>query len=223
MSPSKLSDLFEYIQQNKSLQDVLPELYQLKDVTENQSWHTHQTVLDHSVRTLKGLDMILASHLPSTVRSYANAYLATSLDSYNRGELLRLAALLHDIGKVVALQHNPAGETSSPSHGLIGSWVARPIVERLDLTVHEQKFVLDLIAEHLVSSDLIEMAINNGTPSQAVTELLLEHRSDTAVELLLLAYADWVGCDIIPELEAIRDRRITIANECLVAIEQKRS
>jgi poly(A) polymerase len=215
MPSINLSDLLDRARQNEALIEFIPELGQLRNVVEIQGWHAHQNVYDHSIQTLESIDALLTSRLPDAIREHAAGYLGQPIGIHTRGDLLRLAALLHDIGKIVSLQHNAAGETLSPSHGTIGAWAAKPVVARFSLTKIEQTYVLGLIADHLIPSDLIEMAINNRTPTQAVTGLLLEHRKDTAFELLLIAYADWLGCDVMPQLETIRDQRIAVANKCL--------
>lgn len=196
--------------------DVLPEYYKLREVIESQGWHDDQTVFDHSIESAKSLEEIVHfDYLAEQDRNTLIDYLNGKLETQTRLDLLRLATLLHDIGKLISLQHNAEGNTSSPSHGIIGEWVAQPIVDKFDLTNTEKKFVLGLISDHLVPSDLIEMSINNNTAPSDVLQLLYANRPGSTVELLLLGYADWLGCDVREPVRAERDKRVTVVHECL--------
>ncbi|MGV9001368.1 MAG: HD domain-containing protein [Candidatus Saccharimonadaceae bacterium] len=202
--------------------NALPEYYTLNDIVESQDWHNEQTVFDHSIKCATELEEITKfAFLPVQEREQIVAYLNGKVELHTRLELLRLATLLHDIGKHVSLHHNAQGNTASPSHGLLGEWIARPVVDKFDVTDNEKNFVLGLISDHLVPSDLIEMSINNHTPYQNVVMLLQENRPDTMVELLLLAYADWLGCDIRAVVREEREVRIGIVHECLSLITQR--
>lgn len=205
----------EKIRANTFEQEI-PEFYALRTVVESQGWHDNQTVFDHSLESVDSLDeMLRFEYLEPAARDRLIAYLDTTLDTCTRRELLVFATLLHDIGKTISLQTNAQGNTGSPSHGLIGCWVAEPLVARFGLSEREQKHVLGLVSDHLVPSDLIEMSINNKTPNEGITELLTAHRPESTVELLLLAYADWMGCDVREPVEAELAQRVVVVQECL--------
>ena len=196
--------------------DVLPEYYKLSEIIESQGWHDDQTVFDHSIESAKALEEIARfNYLSEEDRATLVGYLNGRREAQTRLDLLRLATLLHDIGKLISLQHNAEGNTSSPSHGIIGEWVAQPIVDKFDLTDVEKKFVLGLISDHLVPSDLIEMSINNDTAPSDVLQLLYANRPESTIELLLLGYADWLGCDVRESICAERDKRVAVVHECL--------
>jgi UTP:GlnB (protein PII) uridylyltransferase len=198
--------------------ESVPEFYQLQNVVESQGWHDDQTVFDHSIDSAKALDRIVQfDDIADDARAKFQSYLNRPVEEHSRLSLLKLATLLHDIGKLISLQYNAQGNTSSPSHGLLGSWVATPVLARFDITDTEKAFVLGLIADHLVPPDLIELSINNHTPSSSVADLLRRHRPNTTIELLLLAQADWAGCDVRDEAVSVeRDKRGPIARECLL-------
>lgn len=201
---------------NNELADTLPEFYQLKSVIESQGWHDNQTVFDHSIESAKALEEIIRfDYLAEQDRNTLIDYLNGKLETQTRLDLLRLATLLHDIGKLISLQRNAEGNTSSPSHGIIGEWIAQPVVDKFDLSDAEKKFVLGLISDHLVPSDLIEMSTNNNTAPSEILQLLHANRPESTVELLLLGYADWLGCDVREPVRAERDKRVTVVHECL--------
>lgn len=195
---------------------VLPEYYELKAVVESQPWHDHQTVFDHSLKSAVALETIIRfEQLPEPASTALTNYLAQKYENHSRLQVLRLATLLHDAGKLISLQHDPQGNTSSPSHGVLGAWVARPLVDKFAMADSEKQVVLDLITNHLVATDLIEMSVANNTSAQKVVELLQAHRPDIAVELVVLGYADWLGCDIRATVREERQKRVARVHECL--------
>lgn len=207
---------------NNDFVDRLPEYYKLRNVVESQGWHDNQTVFDHSIESAKVLEEIVRfDYLSEQDRNTLVDYLNGKRETQTRLDLLRLATLLHDIGKLVSLQHNSEGNTSSPSHGAIGAWVARPVVDKFDLSDTEKEFILGLISDHLLPSDLIEMAINNGSAPSEVVDLLYANRPGSAVELLLLGYADWLGCDVRESVREERDKRVVVVHECLSIVASK--
>ena len=198
-----------------TLSQQLPEYYSLKEVVESQGWDDDESVFDHSLNSARALRTIMMfDYLPDSDRKKLTNYLHQPFEGHTRMQLLEVATLLHDIGKIVSLQRNAQGNTSSPSHGILGSWLAGPLLEKIDLTKTEKQFVLELIADHLVPSDLIELSINNGTKIRNIMDLLVSNRPNTCLELLLLSYADWMGCGIRDSVREEREKRVVIVHEC---------
>jgi UTP:GlnB (protein PII) uridylyltransferase len=215
--PIQIDSLLPESVADDSFSTILPEYYQLRHVIESNGWHNDQSVFDHSLACTRALRNITQfDYLVDRKREILDSYLAQSVEGHTRMELLNMATLFHDMGKSISLQHNSQGDTSSPSHGLLGAWVAQPLLEKFEISVKEKTFILALIADHLVPSDLIELSINNRTDSQRIVNLLKQYRFDSAVELLLLAYADWLGCDIRDESVRVeRDKRVAVVHDCL--------
>jgi len=207
---------------NNEFADRLPEYYKLKSVVESQEWHDDQTVFDHSIESAKALEAIVRfEYLSEKDKETLTDYLNEKRETHTRLDILRLATLLHDTGKIISLQRNAEGNTSSPSHGIIGEWIAKPVVDKFDISDAEKKFVLSLVSDHLVPSDLIEMSVNNGTAPNELVELLYANRPKSTVELLLLGYADWLGCSVRESVNEERDKRIAIAHQCLSIVASK--
>lgn len=198
---------------NGRLASALPEFYKLKNVIENQAWHAEQTVFDHSIKSLQAYEAIVAfDYLSPNEKLVLDQYLDKKVGDHSRKALLQVAVALHDIGKLVSLQHGADGQTSCPSHGVIGRWVGLATIKKIDMEPQEQDYVLNLISDHLLPSDLIELAINNQWTKNEVAKILLQHRKEMAVELIILAYADWLGCDVRPAVEKERIARIELAH-----------
>jgi hypothetical protein len=196
--------------------EALAELYALQNVIESQAWHDDQSVFDHSLASMDALDTILMFDFTTPqARQNLQAYLETPLETHSKKELLRLATLLHDIGKNISLQTKASGDTSSPSHGVIGGWVAAPLLKRLALTKKEQNYILHLITTHLLPSDLIELEVNGALESRESLQLLAMHEPEHTIELVLLAYADWMGCAIRAAAHEEREKRVMLVQSLL--------
>lgn len=204
---------------SNELMTIFPEFYELRHVVESQSWHDNQTVFDHSIESARALETIMRfEYLTEQDKDLFTQYLDSVVDGHSRRELLRAATLFHDAGKLISLQQNSTGETSSPSHGVIGEWMAKPMIDRLDISQRAKQVVQGLVADHLIPSDLIELSLNNNTPVRDNLTLLLTHRPETAVELLLLGYADWLGCAVRDSAREERSKRIALVHEWLSII-----
>lgn len=44
---------------NGKFKQILPEFYDLKSIIENNRWHLHQSVFDHVIKVVQGLEQIL--------------------------------------------------------------------------------------------------------------------------------------------------------------------
>lgn len=163
------------------LRSVLPEFYDLEKVVENNNWHADQNVMDHSLLALEAFDTC----------SLPGGDLEKPYGRYRRRELLRFAVLLHDIGKLKAY-YGGDGQTGAPSHGPIGRWLMEPILKRLEFNEDESRYIADLIGDHILACDLIELAVKTDNDEYVV--LLKTKRSDMWRDFLFLVYADAMGC-----------------------------
>jgi len=181
-----------------AFREVLPELYELEKVVENSDWHLEQNVLDHSIASLQALDEYTSKR--------------SELRDENYG-LLRTAVLLHDIGKLKAFYVDVNGRTNAPSHAQMGHWLATPILRRLEFTNDETAYVANLIDDHILACDLLELTVK--TERQEYVEILKTKRPHTWRELLLVAYADVHGCKNTAKVKKEIDARTNLINATL--------
>jgi len=108
---------------------VLPELPALR--LERDEHHRHKDVYQHSLTVLEqAID--LEDRLP------------------DRPDLIiRLAALLHDIGKPATRRFEPGGKVSFHHHDVVGAKLVRKRLTALRFSGEEVKAVSDLVALHL--------------------------------------------------------------------------
>jgi putative nucleotidyltransferase with HDIG domain len=184
---------------NDTFKDTFPELYELRGIVENTGWHLEQNVFDHSVAALQALDEYTAKRLELRDENY---------------ELLRVAVLVHDIGKLKAFYRDSKGQTSAPSHAQIGYWLVTPILLRLEFAEHEVEYIASLVGDHILACDLLELSVKTGE-QEYIEEILKTERPHTWRELLLMAYADIHGCQSTKEVKDEIVQRTALINSTL--------
>jgi putative nucleotidyltransferase with HDIG domain len=118
--PSSVLSALEYLDATLLLHDLLPELTACRGQVQNR-FHTHD-VFDHSLLTVRGMAV------PDPI--------------------LRLTALLHDIGKPSTAQPSGEGCFSFLEHEVVGSQMADVVCQRLKLTNEDRERVVNLIRHH---------------------------------------------------------------------------
>ncbi|TFH39053.1 MAG: HD domain-containing protein [Chrysiogenales bacterium] len=112
---------FEYLRESGLLDIILPELAQCHSVTQNK-YHIFD-IYYHSIYSCDGAP-----------REYP---------------MIRLAALLHDIGKLPTRQPGADGECTFYNHEVVGSKIARRILKRLKFSNEQTDVVINLILNHM--------------------------------------------------------------------------
>ena len=108
--------------EHRLLELILPEVEACKGVPQPEEYHPEGDVYTHTLLALEGADRIIAD------------------------PLVKLAVLLHDIGKREALEKN-RGENAA-GHDAIGARMARKVCRRLRLSNDETALVAFLVKEH---------------------------------------------------------------------------
>ena len=175
---------------------ILPEYYQLATITENNSWHNNQNVLDHVIAVFAGLEKTLQFAFINTItRKGIESYLTEKFGTYSKRELLKIATILQDIAKTKTLITASSGQTRCPGHEIIGSVMIKNFVDRFDLDLEGKERIKKIILLHGFTHDLLGLIVAKGDPL-LYFDLLKQAAPDFWIELLLLAYADMLGSDI---------------------------
>ena len=164
--------------------DVFPDFYKLQNVIENNAWHRRQSVFDHSLKALQAFDGYFAKNIERK-------------KNFIHYDLLRIAVLFHDIGKLKAL-YEEGGKTAAPSHGPIGGWLIGPMLQKAGFSNDEVMYIASLVTDHILVCDLLELSVN--LKDESIVEMLKTHRPETWRDLLFVAYADILGCDTDEEV-----------------------
>ena len=152
----KSSNLLELLCETGLMEYILPELLEGYGVEQN-SWHMY-TVFKHTIETV--------DNIPSN-------------------NILRLAALLHDIGKP-RVREKVNDEYHFYNHERISSSMAKEIMERLRFSREEIKKVSTLISLHMID-------YNKTWGDAAVRRLIRQAGWDNIDELLALRKADIIA------------------------------
>lgn len=164
------------------IDSLFPEIKPMRSL--RQGPYHHLDVWKHTLETLKHLELILRGVSQKDARM--KEYLFEEI-SYGRRryELMKLAALLHDVGKPKTLRVEK-GKISFHGHERVGSYMAEEAAKRLKLSNDEIRCLKQIIFAHLRPGFLSD--------SQPVTKKA-QYRffRDTgahAVSVLLLSLAD---------------------------------
>jgi putative nucleotidyltransferase with HDIG domain len=169
------------------LRVVLPELHDLHDV--DQSRYHHLDVYGHTIEVLASLidlegrlEDVFGEHAPA-LRAVLREPLADDLD---RGQAIRLGALLHDVGKPATRGVLPDGRVTFMGHDELGERMVRDICRRLRTSERLSRFVEGLTRTHLVLGFLVHQ---QPLDRRAVYRYLTT-TSPVEVEVTLLSCAD---------------------------------
>ncbi len=171
---------------------LLPEVVALKDVPQPPP-HTYD-VFGHTLRVVDELEKIQAREYTEVANGEFAAELQTHFAQIvsaerARGVLLRLSALLHDVGKPLTRALDADGALHFFAHEARGAELSEALLRRLRFSNDEIQVVLRVIREHL-------------RPAQLAREPRLSNRAiyrffraagSAGVDTCVLALADWRG------------------------------
>ncbi len=130
------------------LGEILPEILPMKGFKQNTKYHCYD-VLDHSLEMLKNSD---------------------------KDMILKLTALLHDVGKPKAFFEDESGVSHFKGHATIGAKMAAKIFSRLKADNYTKNMVCELIAEHSIKMNITRTEIKKYISKKGFefTKLLLK-------------------------------------------------
>jgi putative nucleotidyltransferase with HDIG domain len=168
-----------------ALEILFPEITAMKGCPQN-SYH-HKEVWQHSLLVLENCEEIL-DHLSNHFTSAADS-VQNNLSSDDRLPLLKLSALLHDIGKPdTRSTDETSGRITFYGHDRSGAEMMRKIALRLKLSNKAVSFLETMVAEHLHILDLSRPAVNHKTLLRWIRKL-----GDDIVPSVILGMADSKG------------------------------
>ncbi|GAC1523815.1 MAG: CCA tRNA nucleotidyltransferase [Thermoleophilaceae bacterium] len=169
------------------LDAVLPELGDLRGV--EQSHFHHLDVYGHTLEVLR--EQLSLEANPSSVFGTLGEDVARVLaepfaDELTRAEALRLAALMHDIGKPATRGVLPGGRVSFIGHDSVGEQVIDRICRRLRTSERLRKFLGRITRHHLV----LGFMVHERPLDRAAIYRYLTTCSPVEVEVTALSCAD---------------------------------
>ena len=113
--------------------------------------------------------------------------LAREVGSGSTGRsLLKLAALLHDIGKPRARSIDADGRTRFLGHGQEGASIAAAVLERLRFSKKESQLVEAMVLHHMRPMQMSQ----EGLPSRRAIYRYFRDTGEAGIEILILSLAD---------------------------------
>lgn len=166
----------------KVLDRVIPQIKIMYGCTQG-AYH-HLDVWRHSLETIKQFDEIVQDMRDDrdTV-DYLDTVIAG--DRRRKG-LIRLALLLHDIGKPDTRKKRPEGGYSFYSHEYVGKKIAHHVCKLLKLSTKERRIVEDMVQYHLRPGYIS----NFKRPSAKMLLRYFRDTADEAASIALLSLAD---------------------------------
>ncbi len=144
----------------------------------------HLPVWKHSLCALKELETLMSLFKEhQALTTYLNEEIA---GGHSRRSILRLACLLHDIGKPDTKRNEPDGRISFHGHERVGSYIVRVIAKSLMMSTKERHVLEDMVMFHLRPGYLA----NFKKPSARMIFRFFRDTKKEAVAILLLSLAD---------------------------------
>jgi putative nucleotidyltransferase with HDIG domain len=174
---------FKAMSQSGLLLAIFPQMAGMRGV--GKGGYHHLNVLEHSLCVLTELEELIAATAAADFE--LNGYLSeTVAGGHSRRALLKLACLLHDVGKPDTRKEEPGGRVSYHGHERFGQRIVRAIARNLRISDRERYALEDMVALHLRPGYLANF-------SQASERMVFRFMRDArkeAVSILLLAIAD---------------------------------
>lgn len=163
------------------LDSIIPQVEVMYDV--KQGTYHHLDVWPHSLETVVELEKIFEEMKDDVdVAGYIQHPLA---GQRSRLSLMKLAALLHDIGKPDARKKEP-GRISFHAHERIGKSIVRSVAKMLKLSTRERFALQDMVLWHLRPGYLS----NFKQPSKKAIFRYFRDTQEEAVSVALISLAD---------------------------------
>lgn len=138
-----------------------PLFQKLKVVVENNTYHDHETVYDHLVKTAKIATEQLDGHFITNPQAKEKFLELVNQKLYGTDlkTIMILTALLHDVGKFLVYSEGdktkpinmqkPNGNTSAPGHPFWGGRIVVPeILKEVELSTAAKQMIADIVKVH---------------------------------------------------------------------------
>ncbi len=176
---------FQWMDEQGVLEVIFPEITPMKGCRQN-AFH-HLDVWGHSLAVMENCQYILG-RLENFFGTEA-AQVRRVLDVEHRTPLLKLAAMLHDVGKPARQAMDPeTGRITFHGHDAEGALLVEAVADRLRLSNLDKTFLKQMVAEHLHVKNLSRPEVRHGTRVRWFRRMM-----DSCVPSIILAMADIEG------------------------------
>lgn len=173
--------IIEQLDKLKILKIILPEIEAMRGLA--QGPYHHLDVWKHTLEALRQLEILMPELKNNRdIQNYLNEVISSE---HKRYALIKLGALLHDIGKPKA-KRREGRKIKFHGHERIGAHIARDIVKRLRLSNDEWDALEKMVFWHLRPGYLAD----NEEITPRATFRYFRDAAQEAVSILLLSLAD---------------------------------
>lgn len=176
------SEIFKEMDATGLLVCIMPQIKVMYKC--RQGGYHHLDVWPHSLETVRQLENVLKDYRdehPGDI--YLNEDLGGGRPRY---ALMKLAALLHDIGKPDTKKKEPDGRTSFHGHEHVGRNITREIARQIKISTHERHALEDMVLWHLRPGYLSNFKV----PSDKAVYRYFRDTKTEALSIALLSMAD---------------------------------
>jgi poly(A) polymerase len=183
------------------LTNIIPELEASRETL--QTPNHHWKVLEHMVQTAGQAENIVtgkkinAGPYPKFTPNYISITDAHQIyfeqnysDSHSRFTFLKLACLLHDVGKPKTKTVDPDGKTRFLGHAKLGAEIAHSILRRLKFSNSGIELVANQISNHLRPSQISNQGQD---PTPKAIRKYYNDTSGASIDILYLNLADYIA------------------------------
>ena len=165
------------------IDEFIPEIIKMRGV--RQGTYHHLDVWKHSLETLRQFELLFSKRLVKNkeIATYLNEELASQR---RRVQIIKLACLLHDIGKPKAKKRLKK-KTIFHAHEKIGRDLTGEIADNLRLSLREKSILMKLIFWHLRPGYLADQV----NPSRRAIYRFFRDAQEEGVAVILLSLSDW--------------------------------
>lgn len=186
-----------------------PHFQKLKTVTENNPWHHHESVYDHSLKTFTAASQSINGPFLTNAEAKTKfeEFMNSPMGDFKRKDILEFIALLHDIGKALSFNDNgevfpilikkPDGNTQCPGHDYWGSTLLPDILDGIlpDETI---AYMANIIKIHDTFPDSY-FAEKKDWPIEMVVSHVKSQGQSMYKECLFNIYCDNFNADVSTE------------------------
>lgn len=164
-------------------EDLIGSLEHLTDLVEDSKYHQEESVFDHTL-------MVYENIADLTKQDSLKHYFSQKVGRFQRGDLLEIAALLHDIGKEDTMDVNEHGDTTAHYHQRasadnLGQYV-------LGFNQEERDYISDVVGNHMRVLHFGLCADEMAKPEKVLAKL--ENKlGENAIDILVHTIADTQG------------------------------
>ena len=163
------------------LYEILPELAVQESVPPN--LHHHLKLIDHSIEVVRQIEANI-SDMPEWFKDRLNFEIVSNVKIIS---LLKLAGILHDLGKPSTWQIDELGRHRFIKHEEVGAEIAVELLKRLKFSKNSIKYITRLIKYHLYPSQLLK---NREEMSDKAIMRMFRKIGEQTPEEIILAMAD---------------------------------